>query len=300
MPKKRIEQLVLISPNSLVYKNKIKSHGQIIIKEFSDGESYIRMPGEFSGKSITLIHRCYPDQDKSLIQLLLILQTLKNHGAAFLRVIIPYLPYSRKNKIYLRGEVLSSNIICRLLRTSGCDELITIDCHFLKNEGKFRVEGLNLINLSVAPALIRYLKNTVKAAKVIAPDEGAAIYIQNEPNKGVMKKTRGPYTRSRVVHREPELTFDFSVAGVDVIIIDDIIGTGSTMLKAVRACKKKGAKSIACGAAHGLFLDKAIDELRAEGVNRIVSSDSVDSPFSKISIFESLNKLFLRVAFIPC
>jgi ribose-phosphate pyrophosphokinase len=122
-----MEDLVLISPNSLSYSKKIKSCTRIIIKEFPDGESYIRLPGEFRGKRITFIHRCYPDQDKSLIQLLLILQTLKNNGAAFLRVIIPYLPYSRKNKLYLSGEVLSSKIICRLLHTSGCDELVTIE-----------------------------------------------------------------------------------------------------------------------------------------------------------------------------
>jgi ribose-phosphate pyrophosphokinase len=61
------------------------------------------------------------------------------------------------------------------------------------------------------------------------------------------------------------------------------------MLKAVRACKKNGAKSIYCGASHGLFLYNSIDELLTEGVKEIVSSDSVDSPFSKISIFESLN-----------
>ena len=283
-----MERIVLLSPNSHDFMKKVPSN-QLIFKQFPDGENYIRIPVEFRGRDILLIHRCYPEQDKSLMQLFLTLKTLKEGGASSIRAIVPYLPYARQDKLFLKGEALSSKIICELIKESGCDELITFDCHFLKKEGEFTYGGLRIRNISLSHAIISYFKKKLHSPKIISPDEGASYFLAKEKDRGVMKKTRGAYSKGKTLYRKPTLEVNFDLRGRDVVIVDDIIGTGSTMLKAVEACKKLGAKSIYCGASHGLFLNNSLKRLKRAGAKEVIVSNAINSTASKINIVDSLS-----------
>ena len=284
-----MERILLLSPNSSDVMKKIPKYHSIIIKHFPDGENYIRIPIDCRGKDVTVLHRCYPEQDKSLIQLFLILKTLKESGASSIRAVVPYMPYARQDKLFLKGEAMSSKIICELIKKSGCDELITFDCHFLKKEGRFTYGGLSIKNISLSHAIISYFKGKLHSPKIISPDEGASYFLAREKDKGVMKKTRGAYSKGGTVYREPEeLEANFDARGRDVVIVDDIIGTGSTMLKAVEACRKLGAKSISCGASHGLFLNDSLKKLKRAGAKEVIASNSIKSPASRINILDSL------------
>jgi ribose-phosphate pyrophosphokinase len=283
-----MERIVLISPNSHDFMKKLPPCRSIIIKQFPDGENYVRIPVDFKGKEVVLIHRCYPKQDKSLTQLFLILKTLKDGGASRISAVIPYLPYARQDKLFLEGEVLSSKIISELIKESGCDELITFDCHFLKKEGEFTYAGLKIKNISLSHAILSYFKSKLHSPKIISPDEGASYFLANEKNRGVMKKRRGAYSKGGTVYRKPTLEANFNVRGKDVVIVDDMISTGSTMLKAVDACKKLGAKSVSCGASHGLFLNNSLKRLKRAGAKEVIASNSIKSPASKINIVDSL------------
>lgn len=286
-----MERIVLLSPNSHDFMKKIPSR-QLIAKQFPDGEDYIRIPADFKGKDVLFIHRCYPEQDKSLIQLFLVLKTLKDGGASTVKAVVPYLPYARQDKLFLQGEALSSKVICELIEKSGCGELITFDCHFLKKEGRFTYGGLNINNISLSSAIISYFKGRLHSPKIISPDEGASYFLAREKDKGVMKKTRGVYSKGSTVYRKPkELEVNFDVKGRDVVIVDDIIGTGSTMLKAVEACRKLGAKSVSCGASHGLFLNDSLNRLKRAGAREVIVSNSVSSQASKLNILDSLKSV---------
>jgi len=283
-----MERILLLSPNSSDFIKKIPKYHSIIIKHFPDGENYIRIPIDCRGKDVIVFHRCYPEQDKSLIQLFLILKTLKESGASSIRAVVPCIPYARQDKLFLKGEALSSKIICELIKHSGCDELITFDCHFLKREGEFSYAGLKIKNISLSQPILSYFKRKLHSPKIISPDEGASYLLAKETDKGIIRKKRGAYSKGETVYRKPELEVGFDVRGRDIIIIDDIIGTGSTMLKAVEACKRLGAKSIFCGASHGLFLSNSLKKLKRAGAKEVIASDSVKSPASKISIIDSL------------
>ncbi|MEM3555566.1 MAG: ribose-phosphate diphosphokinase [Candidatus Micrarchaeia archaeon] len=281
---------ILLTPNSYDFAKKLPSPQKIIIKQFPDGENYVRIPEEVDGKQILLFHRCYPEQDKSLIQLLLILKTLKTMGASRVQAVIPYLPYARQDKLFMKGEALSSEIVCSLIKASGCDELITFDCHFLKKQGVFNYGGLRINNLSLSKQILSYFKNKLHSPKIISPDEGASYLVAKEKDAGVMKKRRGAYSGGSTIYRKPEVEFTLNVRGRDVVIVDDMISTGSTMLKAVEACKKLGAKSIRCGASHGLFLSDSLRKLKEAGAKEIIVSNSIPTSVSKIDITESIKK----------
>ncbi|MFH1285519.1 MAG: ribose-phosphate diphosphokinase [Candidatus Micrarchaeota archaeon] len=277
------EKLVLVSPNCRDLEIK---GAEIDIKVFPDGENYIRIPEDCTNRDVVLFHRCYPDQDKSLIQLFLAIYQINEMHATKITAVVPYLAYARQDKRFLDGEAVSSHIIYGMLKTPGCDELVTLDCHFLKETGTFKYNGIRIVNLTMAEELLKYLKPKCKDPLVISPDEGARYLVEKEKDAGVMKKVRGTYkTVDGSSFREVEVhSMEFDVKDRDVIIIDDIISTGGTMIKAVKACKEHGANDVYCAATHGLFLKGSLDELYRVGAKEVVCSDSIPGRASKVQI----------------
>lgn len=275
----------LISPN---FKDLLRPN--IEIKKFPDGDSYVRIPQlkQCEGKEITLYHRLWPKQDRSLMQVLLILETLKQVGAS-VTIIAPYLPYARQDKVVLDGEIKSSEIICKLLASAGCKKIITFDCHFLKKEGEFNYAGLAIKNISMNNALITHAKKLFgeEQFETISPDEGARYMVAAQGGKS-MKKRRGGYEQGELAYRgieKMEGKFDFH--GKNVLIIDDMVATGSTMIKAVENVKANGAKRIACAATHGFFLRDSLAKLRTQ-CEFVFVSNSIISPVSEVNIMEKL------------
>ena len=276
-----MEKFLLVGPNcaDLAPPN-------IQIKKFHDCENYIYIPEieKLKGKNVTILQRCYPDQDSRLLQFFQILSAVKP-VAKKVSAIIPYLPYSRQDEISRPGETDSATMISKLLSSAGLDELITFDCHFLESgERKKNVAGLNIENRSIVSDLLNYVSPRVSNPVFIAPDQGAAHFV--EKLGGVsMEKTLGEYIHGPVAFRQiTSEKLDADITGRDVILIDDMIISGETMVKAAQVCKKGGAKRIVCASVHGLLVGCAFDKIRAAGAKEVVVSDSVTSPAAVVSI----------------
>lgn len=279
-------ELVLISPNCLDLKVK---GVEVELKKFPDGESYVRIPARVEGKRVAVVHRCYPNQDEGLLQLFLIVSQLREMKAKKIVCAIPYFPYARQDKRVKEGEAASAETVCRLLKACGCSKVITFDCHFLKKKGTFDYAGLKINNLSMARELIEKAKEEVSDAIIVSPDVGAS-YMSGGKK---MEKKRGDYSKSgKTAYRDiVELSVDFAARGKNVVIIDDMISTGSTMIKAVETLKKAGAAKIVCCATHGLFLNSSLNKLFSAGAASVIVSDSIQSDASKASVAEKLRKL---------
>jgi len=275
-----------------------KGYEQVEVRSFPDGDSYVRLPSSPRGKQAIIFSRCYPNQNQKLLELMLAISTAKETGAAAVRAFIPYLPYARQDKRVKEGEAISARVLCSLLKAAGLDELITLDCHFLKKSGMFEYAGLSIANMSASPALLEEVKKGLKLPLVITPDQGAAYLAKGEVGAQSMVKERGAYDTgtanknkkgaivNKIYRPVASLTADFSVKGRDVIIVDDIIAGGSTMLKAVQLCRKGGARSVTCACTHGQLLENADRKIRAAGARKIISTDSI---ISKYSVVKSLN-----------
>jgi ribose-phosphate pyrophosphokinase len=284
-----MEKLVLKSPNCADLSLDAET---LEIKHFPDSESYVRIPVECAGKEVAIVHRCYPDPDSSLIQLFLAIRQLKEMGSTEITAIVPYLPYARQDKRFLSGEAMSSEIICRMIKEAGCKRLITFDCHFLKKQGEFVYGGLPITNISLGGEVVAHLKEGLANPLIISPDAGARYLTEGEKNKGVMKKVRGNYGKGESAYREvAKLEAKFDVKGRDVIIVDDIIAGGSTMIKALALCKDNGAKSVRCGAVHGLFLGGALEKILSGGATQVACTSSIPAKASKIDISFALKNL---------
>jgi ribose-phosphate pyrophosphokinase len=277
----------LISPNfSDIFAPNIE------IGQFPDGDSHVRINpiADCKDAEVTIFHRLYPKQNTSLVSLLLILDSLKEVGAKHISVVAPYLPYSRQDKKKLNGEVASAYVICNLLARAGCDKLITFDCHFLNKEGPAEFGELKMQNISMGKALVEYAKANVflgEACEVITPDMGANYLVKDHGGKSY-KKTRKEYEGDKIAYRDiGQMDGDFDVKGKNVLLLDDMISTGATMIKALEKLTEGGAKKVCCAATHGLFLYNCVDKIK-KFTDCVYSTDSIINDNAKVSIKEKL------------
>jgi ribose-phosphate pyrophosphokinase len=272
----------LVSPN---FSDLLKPN--IEFKTFPDGDSYVRIMDikACQGEDVTLFHRLFPSQDTSIFSALVLLDTLKRVGAR-VSLVSPYLPYSRQDKTFLEGEALSAQVLCRMLADAGAERLVTLDCHFLKREGDFEYSGLKIHNASANKALVEHARKRIglEDLEVISPDQGAN-YLVSEFGGKSMSKVRGDYGKEKsVAYRGVEkMERAVDVTGKNVLILDDMISTGGTMIKAVENVKKGGARKVLCAATHGFFLKDSLAKLRSIS-DGVFTTNSIANPVAEVDI----------------
>jgi len=270
----------LVSPN---FSDIMEAN--IEIKKFPDGDSYVLIPeiSKLQGEEVSLFHRLYPAQDTEIFAAILLLDTLKRVGART-TLVSPYLPYSRQDKTFKEGEALSAQILCSLLANAGAQKLVTIDCHFLKKEGEFEYSGLKIKNISANKLLVEHARKKLgEELEVISPDQGANYLVEGFGGKS-MKKERGEYKEGAEAYRAVEkVEMEFDVKGKNILIIDDMISTGGTMVRAVENVKKGGAKKVLCAATHGFFLKDSLEKLQ-KITDGVFTTNSIPNPVAEVDI----------------
>ena len=285
------ETIRLVSPNfSDLFEPNIE------IGKFPDGDTHVRILPltECKDKDVVIFHRLYPKQNNNLMSLLFILDSVKDIGAKNITVVAPYLPYARQDKKKLNGEVASAFVVCDLLARAGCTKLVTFDCHFLTKEGEAKFSELNIENISMGKDLAAHAARDAflgEPCEVISPDAGASYMAEAHGGK-FFKKVRKDYEGEKIHYRDVgSMDGDFDVAGKNIFILDDMISTGSTMIKALEKIKEGGAKKVACGATHGLFLFNCIDKMR-KLTDSIYSTDTIINKQAAVSIKDKLIELY--------
>lgn len=245
-------------------------------KIFPDGETYIRFRGSVSDKTLIIIQTLYPHQDKKLFELLLSVDTAKDLGCKEVITIIPYLAYSRQDRRFLEGEPISIKTLLKLLRSVGVDHLITVDIHKVDS---LRFFHGNAINLNPTPLFAKTLQDVVRRPIIIAPDEGALgkarelADLLHDAECVAFKKYRDRVT-GKVVHE----FLDVDVSSRDVVIVDDIISTGTTVANIASYVRDRGASKIYVACSHALFIGDALSKVRLSGVSKIYALNTVMAP----------------------
>jgi ribose-phosphate pyrophosphokinase len=253
---------------------------------FPDGESYIRIPAPLKGETAIIVQTTFPDPDKSLLQLFLMVDAARDAGAREVVCVVPYLAYARQDKGFLEGEALSLKTVSKLLGASGVDRLIVVDVHEPDALGKFcDAAGVEMINLSAMSILAEYLKeNGFEGAYSLSPDEGAVDLARAAGtvlggDVSFFSKERDLYTG------EIEMVVrDLDVRERDVVVFDDIVSSGGTTARAVKGLKSQGAGRVAAACTHGLFMGDATERIKEAGADIIVSTDTVLSPLSLVTV----------------
>jgi ribose-phosphate pyrophosphokinase len=257
----------------------------ITIKQFPDTESYVFIEkiDSLKGKNVTIYHRLYPEPEKRTFELLLILARLKKE-VKNIELFIPYFPYARQDRESKKGEAVSADILCGLLKNYGVKKLITFDCHFLPKTGNFVRNGLKIENHSAGRQLLSYAKKYFGKQEfcVISPDEGSSYFIENAKGHTghSLQKTRGLAKDNGIkngIHAKvAKIEGKADVKGKNVCILDDIIATGGTIVHAIKHLKSLGAKKVIVGATHGVFAGEKISEkILKSGASRVFVTNSI-------------------------
>jgi ribose-phosphate pyrophosphokinase len=259
------------------------------LKIFSDGESKIQLDS-VSSKKCVIIHSTHPPVDQHLMQLFMIIHKCNTDHAQNIHVINPYMGYSRQDKEFIKGEVITIELIGKILEIIGTNRLVTIDIHNPNILTKFNFKA---DNISAIPLLAQYILKYLKSDNllVISPDTGGVVRAKQlasiiESDVLYLTKTRDKYT-GEVTTRYEGTT---PIHDRDVILIDDIISTGHSIINAVKILKQLGCKKIFVLCTHALLLENAAQKLLTSGVNEIIATNSVPNPFAKVDLSSILSQ----------
>ncbi len=247
--------------------------------QFENGERRVKVGdgGKHQGNSkAALIQSLSTPVDEHLIEFCLLSDALSRDGYTNLIGVIPWLGYSKQDKVFLPGESLAAKVVAQLIQTTKIKKLITFDLHNRAITGFFDIP---VVELSAKPIFLEYFRKIVgEDTIVVAPDEGAvksSAYFARELSVPIayMDKRRDLKTgKVEVVGMSGDVT------GKSVIIVDDMIVTGSTMMETAKYLKSKGAKSVSVAATHHLYVDGAQAKLDESEIDEIVVSDTVECP----------------------
>ncbi|MDI9619715.1 MAG: ribose-phosphate diphosphokinase [Candidatus Nezhaarchaeota archaeon] len=269
------------------------SEVKVSYRVFPDGESYIRLEEPLKGDVAVVVQSCPPPQDKRLIELLQLVDASRRAGASKVIAVAPYLAYSRQDKVFLNYEALSSEIVANVLCAMGVRAFVTVNVHSEAVLKYFKVKAVNVDAFSEIASYIKSLD--LKDPVVLSPDrkrhpEAVRVAQRLGCESAFLDKRRDPLTGS-VVTEEKAL----DVMGRDVIIVDDIISTGGTIINAARIVSKNKPKRIMAACVHGLYAANAVEKLLAAGISELISTDTIESGTSKVSVAGALSSSLRQV-----
>lgn len=252
---------------------------------FDDGERRIRPHRSARGADVVVLAVVVGGAELTvhdeLCRLLFLLGTLRDDGARSLTVVAPYLGYSRQDRKVAPHDPVASRYVAELLRAMGTHAVVTVDVH---DAAAFDNAHPRPLNLLPAPALADALQPVVSGADVVvvAPDAGAM--HRAEQLRRALVERLGTEVRGAVVekHRVNHVVADGVVVGdVDgaaVVIVDDMVASGTTLVRAAAACRSAGAASVAAAITHGLFTRGAPEAMADPALDRILVTDTIWPP----------------------
>lgn len=248
-------------------------------RKFPDGERYIRIGGNLESDAVVIQSTGYP-QDQNLLELFLILKTLKSLDVENIKVVIPYFGYARQEKRFKTGEAISAQVVSELLEACGASEIFSINLH---EDGLRNLFNIPAHNLSAMPLIAEYIEEHLDDPVIVAPDKGALGFASEIA--GILGCDSDHLEKTRISPDKVETrTKDLDVQGREAVIIDDIISTGGTIINASHILRQHGASKIVVSCVHPVLVEDALLRIFASGVDDVIATDTLQSDASTISV----------------
>lgn len=250
-------------------------------RTFASGEIYTRFEVSIRGCDVFVVQSFGPPVNEWLMELLIMLDALKRASAKRITVVAPYFPYSRQDKKGRGREPISARLVADLLKTAGADRIMSVDLHAAQIQGFF--DG-PVDHLFAKPVLLEHFEANLSAADretltVVSPDMGRVRVADTWSDSlgaplAIIHKRRDPKVANQVSVRE--IVGD--VSGRTCLLVDDMIDTGGTIVKAAQALKANGARKVIVAATHAIFSDPAIERLQDAAIDEVVVTDTIPLP----------------------
>ena len=263
------------------------------LRVFSDGESKIKLEtGGNEIKKCAVVQSAYPPTDTHLLQAMMMIRKCADEGAEVCAV-IPYLAYARQDRAFLKGEAVSMALVAKLLSCAGAKSAITVDIHSENALSFFS----KITNVSSMPLLAAYAtKLNLKNVLVVSPDIGGISRAKEfarlmDTDMTYLKKTRDRNTGEVTIEQE----LDIELSGRDIILIDDMISSGGSIIKATEVLRKNGAGNIYAMCAHALLIGDASSRIIQAGVRDIIATNSIPGRHAKVDMSSGLAEAVRQV-----
>ena len=258
------------------------------IRVFADGESKITLSGKISKRKSIVVQSIYPPVDTNLIQALSLISKAKEISSEVIAV-IPYMGYARQDREFLPGEIVTMKVLGKLFKGAGASKIIVVDIHSMIG---FKHFSIKTKNVSAIPDLVQYFKKlSLKNPLVVSPDQGG-----KERAKEFAKEFGSEYIalekkRDRKTGKVQIKTKNLDeVINRDLILVDDMISTGGSIVKATQFLKKQKCKKVYVACTHALLMNDAGKRIRKAGVTKIISANTIPGKTSIVDISNTIAK----------
>ena len=250
-----------------------------LVGRFSEGEIRVKINENVRGKDVFIVQPTCPPSNDNLMELLIMIDALRRASAHRITAVIPYFGYARQDRKDQPRVPITAKLVANLLTVAGASRILTMDLHAGQIQGFFDIPVDHLFSVGV---FVDYFsKMNIKDLVAVSPDVGsikmARAYAKRvSAGLAIIDKRRVSPEKAEAMHIMGE------VEGKNVIIVDDMIATGSSLIEAVEVLKKAKAKTIYAAITHGILSGPAIARIdQCQGLEKLLISDSVPLPLQK-------------------
>ncbi len=249
--------------------------GRRFVGSWSDGESRVELEENVRGSDVFIIQSMCNPVNQNIVEFLLMLDAAKRASAARVTAVVPYFAYARQEKKTRGREPISAKLVANLLVTAGTDRVLALDMHAPAIEGFFDIP---VDHLRSTPILASHFHRMhMNDLVVVSPDSGGVGRADE-----FRMRTNGSLAIISKKHPGPERTEMLEMVGDvqdrEALIVDDVISTGVTLVKAAETLKARGAKLVRAAVVHGAFADGALQSIHDSIIDKIYVTDSIPLP----------------------
>ena len=257
---------------------------------FPDGESKITLKEKVGNKQVILVQSTYPPVDQHLMQAFLLAHRLSEEGAE-VHMVVPYLAYSRQDKEFLGGEIVSMRVIARLFRSVGVRRFVTVDIHSVEGLSNFSIPAYSV---SAVPLLAEYVREVVKPVNPVAvsPDFGGSSRVEAFSKILGIEHFILEKSRDRVTGEVSIKKAEMNIEGRDAVIVDDIISTGGSVQRAAAQLKASGARRVIAACTHPVLIGDAVKKMSEAGVDEVIGTNTIPGSVSKVDVSQAISEHF--------
>ncbi|HCU96112.1 MAG TPA: ribose-phosphate diphosphokinase [Actinobacteria bacterium] len=251
------------------------------LSDFANGEIFVRFLESVRGSDAFVLQSHTAPINRWIMEQLIMVDALKRASAKRITVVMPFFGYARQDKKSHGREPISARLMADLFATAGADRLMAVDLHTAQIQGFF--DG-PVDHLFALPILAEYIEEKLDLSRVtvVAPDAGRVRVCERWTDRlacplAIIHKRRDPDVAHKVTVNEVV----GEVAGRTCIVVDDMIDTGSTIIKAAEALFEQGAAQVIVTATHGVLSGAAVDELKNSKVSEVIVTNTLPIPAEK-------------------
>jgi ribose-phosphate pyrophosphokinase len=257
------------------------SPGKIDIRRFSDGEIMLNISESVRGNHVFVVQSTCPPVNEHLMELLIIADALKRASARAITAVIPYYGYARQDRKVQPRAPITAKLVSEIIMKAGVNRVVTVDLHAGQIQGFFDIP---VDHIYAAPIFLEYIKKRFQGEQLViaSPDAGGMERARAYAKR--LDATLAMTDKRRSVPNVAEITYVIGdVKDKTVIIVDDMVDTAGTAVKAASALLDEGAKSVSLCCTHGVLSGKAIERIQNSEFNEILITDTIPPRNNKIT-----------------